>query len=204
MKTTWMNQAVEGLAGAGFFWGAGVLEQDFLTNMTSWITALDDEGAFLPAGIGRSDRRHEARIIRGDRIRWLEAGDDHTASVAAWALIEQLRQTLNRELFAGLVDFEGHLAIYPPGGFYKKHVDTFRDDDARAITLIVYLNESWSAGDGGKIRIYHNESRVKDYAPMPGSVMLFDSRRFPHEVLPAAVERRSLTGWYRVRTRRLP
>jgi SM-20-related protein len=204
MTAQWMSDAVVRLAEQGFYYGSRVLSRDFLDFMDSWIAEADRSGVFLTAGIGRSDRRHESTAIRGDRIHWLEPQGQHEASRAAWAVIEALRHTLNRELFAGLVDFEGHLAIYPPGGFYKKHVDTFRDDDARSITLIWYLNQSWLPEHGGELRVYHDSSNVRDYAPMPGSVVLFDARRFPHEVLSAKAERRSLTGWYRVRTGRLP
>ncbi len=204
MVAHWMMDATVALAERGFYWGPGVLNRDLMDLITVWMRTADESGAFQMAGIGRSERRQESAAIRGDRIHWLQQDDRHQALVAAWSLIETLRETLNRELFAGLVDFEGHLAIYPPGGFYKKHVDTFRDDDARSITLIIYLGEDWRPEFGGELRVYHSPDSVKDYPPTPGSVVLFDARRFAHEVLPTTAERRSLTGWYRVRTGRLP
>jgi SM-20-related protein len=204
MIAHWMTDAVANLAEDGFYYGSQVLSRDFLDIMSVWISESDRAELFFQAGMGRSERRHESSAIRGDRILWLEPQNKHEGSMAAWATIDTLRQTLNQELFAGLVDFEGHLAIYPPGGFYKKHVDTFRDDDARSITVIFYLNQSWLPEDGGELRVYHSAKIIKDYLPTPGSVVIFDARRFPHEVLPARAERHSLTGWYRVRTGLLP
>ncbi len=201
---SWMANAVLELADHGFFYGVGVLDLGFVDAMGAWMTDRDQAGCFVGARVGRAERRRESTLIRGDRIYWLDPGDPCPANVAAWSLIESVRQQINRELFAGLRDFEGHLAIYPPGEGYQKHVDTFRDDDARSITLIAYLNESWNAELGGQLRFYHGAGQSRDYLPMPGSIILFDSRRFPHEVLPARAERRSLTGWYRVRTGSLP
>ena len=37
-----------------------------------------------------------------------------------------MKQRLNRALFLGLFEFEGHFALYPEGAFYRTHYDSFR------------------------------------------------------------------------------
>jgi SM-20-related protein len=39
-----------------------------------------------------------------------------------------MRLALNARLFLGLFDFEAGYAVYPPGGFFTRHVDSFRGD----------------------------------------------------------------------------
>ena len=56
--------------------------------------------------------------------------------------MDSLREALNRGLFLGLEDFECHFALYPPGAFYRKHVDRFRDDDRRMVSAVIYLNDA--------------------------------------------------------------
>jgi SM-20-related protein len=109
---------------------------------------------------------------------------------------------INRELFLGLFDFEGHMAIYPPGSFYRKHLDQFQDVAQRKVSAILYLNDGWQAEDGGQLRIYLEESADSDsidVLPRGGTLVCFLSERFYHEVLPATRERLSVTGWFRVR-----
>jgi len=104
-------------------------------------------------------------------------------------------------LFLGLVSFEVHYAVYPPGTHYEKHRDRFRTSAERVLTAIVYLNEEWRADDGGSLRIYLSEdcTRYHDVLPAAGMFVLFRSEMLLHEVLPARRERFSLTGWLRRR-----
>ena len=99
----------------------------------------------------------------------------------------------------GLFSFEGHYAIYPPGGGYARHKDRFRDDDARVLSCVAYLNDEWRACDGGALRIHRDAAPPLDVLPRGGTLVAFLSERFDHEVLPAARERCSVTGWFRRR-----
>jgi SM-20-related protein len=113
-----------------------------------------------------------------------------------------LRLALNRELQLGLFEYECHFARYAPGAFYRKHVDRFSRDSRRRLSSILYLNPAWAAADGGALRLYMErtpESARVDIAPAGGTLVLFLSERFPHEVLPATRERLSLTGWFKTR-----
>ncbi|MFZ6045875.1 2OG-Fe(II) oxygenase [Pseudomonas sp. CR3202] len=154
-------------------------------------------GNLAPASVGRGDGQQILEGVRGDRIHWLERGQS-AASDAYLDLMDELRQRLNRELFLGLEDFECHFALYPPGAFYQKHLDRFRDDDRRAVSVVAYLNTDWQPEQGGALRL-HLERGEHDVLPEGGSLVVFLSANLPHEVLPANRERLSLTGWFRRR-----
>jgi SM-20-related protein len=113
--------------------------------------------------------------------------------------MESLRQALNRDLFLGLEDFESHFALYPPGAFYVRHLDRFRDNDRRTVSTVLYLNEGWLPQHGGQLRMYLKDGVEHDVQPVGGSLVVFLSGDVPHEVLPASRERLSLTGWFRRR-----
>jgi SM-20-related protein len=123
--------------------------------------------------------------IRRDEIYWLERPH---------AEFEELRLLLNRDLFLGLRSLESHYAYYPPGGFYRRHVDRFRADDARTVSFILYLNENWKPADGGRLRLYLKNEEV-DIDPVGGTLVCFMSGEIEHEVLESRAPRFSYTGW---------
>ncbi|MEX6501999.1 2OG-Fe(II) oxygenase [Pseudomonas zhanjiangensis] len=156
------------------------------------------QGALSPANIGRGSTQTVNEGIRGDRIQWLERGQS-AACDRYLALLDELRLALNRGLYLGLEDYESHFALYPPGAFYQKHLDRFRDDDRRTVSAVFYLNQDWQPGQGGELRLYLADGSTRDVLPEAGSLLVFLSADMPHEVLPASRERLSLTGWFRRR-----
>ncbi|MGA4633167.1 2OG-Fe(II) oxygenase [Pseudomonas solani] len=176
----------------------GAVAADLVAALARECRARSAAGELSPAGIGRGDGQQVREGIRGDRIDWLEPGQaapcDHYLE-----LMDELRLRLNRELFLGLEDFEAHFALYPPGAFYQKHLDRFRDDDRRAVSAVLYLNPDWQPGEGGELRLYLADGATHDVLPEAGTLVVFLSSDLPHEVLPASRERLSLTGWFRRR-----
>jgi SM-20-related protein len=161
------------------------------------------EGGLRAAGVGTGERRRIASDVRGDQIRWLESTSLSVAQQHALSCLEELRQTLNRELQLGLFEFEGHFALYPPGVGYRRHQDQHQGSDARALSCVMYLNSDWKAEDEGQLRLYPDQAGGAGYRevlPEGGSLVCFLSERFWHEVLPAHRERLSLTGWFRHRS----
>jgi len=156
------------------------------------------EGELAPAAVGRGLTQEVREGVRGDHIQWLEAGEA-VACDRYLALMDSLRQALNRGLFLGLEDYESHFALYPPGAFYLKHVDRFRDDDRRMVSAVLYLNQSWLPEHGGQLRMYLKNGVEYDVQPTGGCLVVFLSGEIPHEVLPSTRERLSLTGWFRRR-----
>lgn len=177
---------------------------DFLPPET--VAALRDEclarqetGRFHRAGVGPGQAEVVADIRR-DRILWLEQDDPNPAVRAYHDATETLRQAVNRDFFLGLHELESHFAVYPEGGFYKKHLDRFRDDDRRTLTAIVYLNDDWTEADGGLLRFWPDpsgEGEAIDIVPSGGTLVTFLSELYWHEVLPARRARLALTGWFR-------
>lgn len=155
-------------------------------------------GELSPAAIGRGDAQTVHEAVRGDQTQWLEPGETQACD-RYLAVMDSLRLDLNRGLFLGLEDFECHFALYPPGAFYRRHLDRFRDDDRRTVSTVLYLNEAWQPGDGGELRLFLGERDVLDVAPVAGSLVVFLSGEVPHEVLATQRERLSLTGWFRRR-----
>lgn len=153
--------------------------------------------AFHRAGVGREAAHQVRNDIRGDSVLWIEDHDE--AMRQANARMAQLQQHLNRELFLGLAELEWHFAHYPVGAFYQRHLDQHRAQDTRVVTVVQYLNPDWHTDDGGQLRLYLNDGEQLDVTPYGGTLAVFMSDRFEHEVLPARRDRYSLTGWYRRR-----
>ena len=149
----------------------------------------------VPAATGRGAGRDVRTDVRGDATLWLD--DPRAGPVAAtWlAALDTLRIAINRRLFLGLDEVEAHYAAYPPGAFYAKHRDRFRDDDARVVSLVTY-NPAWTDDDGGALRLSFDGGDV-DVAPRTGSVVFLSE--LEHEVLPAMRERWSIAAWLRRR-----
>ena len=158
--------------------------------------ALWEKEAFRAAGVGRGAETAVHPEIRGDRICWLDPDALPPAVSGYWRKVDRLRQCLNASFYLGLRDFEAHFAIYPPGTFYKKHLDQHRGTPKRAISCLLYLNSEWRKNDGGELRLYEGDG-FTDILPEGGTFVCFRSDTVWHEVLPTRRERVSITGWLR-------
>ncbi|WCM51199.1 2OG-Fe(II) oxygenase [Pseudomonas sp. WJP1] len=191
-------QIVDDLATSGWSQQNIFLSQDLTRALAAECRKRAAEGELAPAAVGRGPSSEIREGIRGDHIQWIEPGQAEVCD-SYLALMDSLREALNRGLFLGLEDFESHFAMYPPGAFYLKHVDRFRDDDRRMVSAVVYLNDDWQPEQGGQLRMYLDEGAQYDVVPVGGCLVVFLSGEVPHEVLPASRERLSLTGWFRRR-----
>jgi SM-20-related protein len=190
---------VDGIAERGFAIAPDVLPPATLAALRRRVESLDTAGALRPAAVGRGDVRGLHADVRGDRILWLDEAPQDADEATALALLDALRVACNRALMAGLAEYEGHYALYPPGASYARHRDRFRDDDTRMLSCVLYLNEGWRCEDGGALRLYVDGGRAVDVWPEGGTLVAFLSGRFDHEVLPARRPRLALTGWFRRR-----
>jgi SM-20-related protein len=85
--------------------------------------------------------------------------------------------------------------MYPEGTFYKRHLDVFKNDTKRKLSIVCYLNdENWQPEFGGELVIYKPEEDIKIY-PLKGRVVIFESQILEHEVKPVYRKRFSITGW---------
>ena len=200
------ERIVQALANPGLAIIDDFLPPALVAELAAEARGLWTRGGFQDAGIGQGENFQHNATIRTDRIRWLNPAAATPAQLSFLATLEGLRLAINRALFLGLFEFEGHLALYPAGAYYRKHLDQFRDSDQRIVTLILYLNAAWREADGGHLRLYtdpSDEVRQELVLPIAGRLVCFLSDRFPHEVLPARRERLSLTGWFRKRDKLL-
>lgn len=170
-------------------------------SLLSQAQALHEAGTFRAAAMGHGAGRTADATLRGDEILWLESAQASGAVGALFNRFEALRLGLNEQCLLGLFDVELHFARYAPGSRYTRHLDRFRDDSARVVSCVLYLNEDWNAEDGGQLRLYASDDApaTVDVMPRAGTLVTFLSERFPHEVLPARRERWSVTGWFRTR-----
>lgn len=159
----------------------------------------NDPQRFKPAQIGRGPVNKHLNPLRGDVISWLD--ETHSTDQAYLAWMETLRSGLNAALFLGLFDFECHYAIYTAGTGYARHSDVLQGTRNRIVSTVFYLNKNWQSGDGGELRLFETggDTAIATISPRFGTMAIFLSESFPHEVLKARHERRSIAGWFRLR-----
>jgi SM-20-related protein len=184
----------DGLANNGF----AIVDNFLVLEEVNSILSLDEfkNGAneFKKAGIGKKSDLQINEAIRGDHIEWLDKFSAPEPAKIYLNRLNDLVQFLNRSLFLSLKDYEVHMTVYPAGSFYKRHLDQFRSDDHRKLSVICYLNNNWLEEHGGKLRMYLDDQTL-DVLPIAGRLVCFRSDQIEHEVLPATRERLSLTGW---------
>jgi len=165
--------------------------------LQDYISQLAPE-TYDAAGVGREIHIRRNSAVRSDTIAWIPESSPAGARWLEWC--SRLRETLNRRLFLGLFSFESHVARYEPGAFYKKHLDAFRGASNRRLSVITYLNDNWSESDGGQLVLYNPEGTevIERVLPRLGTLVIFLSDEFPHEVLPSKRVRHSIAGWVHV------
>jgi SM-20-related protein len=194
----------------GYAIDTAFLDAGLIARLADECRALHAQAKFTPAAIGRAGVRKLEPSLRGDSTHWLDPATPTPAQSAYWSRMDTLRIALNRELLLGMDELEAHYALYPAGASYVRHRDRFRDDDARVLSSVLYLNADWRDDDGGALRLYLNANPAMrnsvssgeprshvDVIPRGGTLVLFLSAEFEHEVLPARRERLSIAGWFR-------
>lgn len=191
---------IDGLVEKHWFVAENYLSPALCDQLQQDLQQLHKQSLFSPAGIGRGKNHLLNEEVRGDYTHWLDGSS--LAQQTYLAIMRELKDTLNRELFLGLFEYESHYALYPPGAFYKKHVDSFRGRTSRKVTTILYLNPAWQTQDAGEMRMYHPQTKqpLLDVAPKSGTLVCFMSEEMPHEVLPTQADRLSIAGWFRCNT----
>lgn len=157
-----------------------------------------NQAKYVEAGIGRGKDFVKTEFVRTDEICWITGESDAGQAWLDWTA--KLQQFLNRRLFLGLFSFESHFAHYRQGDYYKRHYDAFKGEANRILSVVTYLNPGWYPDNGGELVLYQNDldrDGIK-VSPLFGTVVVFLSEDFPHEVLPATQDRYSVAGWFRL------
>ncbi len=177
------------------------VDKEFQSALLAEQMQLLGQGKFRHAAVGKGGQKQVRTEIRGDEVHWMDADDLSPLQAAYWEKLEEIRKALNQNCFLGLRSFEGHFARYPIGSFYKRHLDQFQAVPHRVVTVILYLNDSWTQEEEGALRMYISQEDgselIEDVLPVGGRLVIFLSGEIPHEVLPTKKERISITGWFR-------
>ena len=165
-----------------------------LAEQLSCINDVD----FHRAGVGRNSDLKRNTSIRKDEIFWINNETNAGREWLRWA--EEIQLFLNRELYLGLFSFESHFSHYAVGDYYKRHLDAFKGSSNRVLSLVTYLNDSWKKEDGGELVLYKNDRDENGIKVLPefGTLVIFLSEEFPHEVLPALQDRYAIAGWFHI------
>ncbi|MBI1770021.1 MAG: 2OG-Fe(II) oxygenase [Bacteroidetes bacterium] len=188
------NAIADGLAEDGIAVVDSFLNSDEVKSIGEEDEFKDGLLQFKKAGIGQAQERQINESIRGDYIQWIDPASASAPIQIYLEKLSRLRTFLNQSLFLSLKDVEVHKTIYPPQSYYKRHLDQFKKDDHRKLSVICYLNEEWKESDGGQLRVYFPDGS-KDFFPIAGRLVCFRSDLLEHEVLPTERPRMSLTGW---------
>ncbi len=211
----------------GWAHAPAALDPELVAALRLEAEALEEAGETHMGRVGRAQNETKALSIRKTHIAWLDG-----ASAAQQRFMEgadALRIAMNRRLFLGLFEFEAHFAVYPPGGFYARHMDAFtlptasagafagrRAQRARVVSMVAYLNRDWASADGGQLAVWEHApmdehgrpdmSRLDDVPPVAelepegGGLVLMLSEVIPHEVRRSLATRYAIPGWFRVNT----
>ena len=202
---TLFEPLIDGILAEGYGLVDAFLTPDEVTYLRNRLHQRQAAGQFREAGIGRaaesSGQAVVEKSIRGDEILWLDTDTASPEERLFLGRIDQFIQYVNRTCYLGLRDSELHYARYPVGTFYTRHLDRFRADSKRKLSVICYLNDAWQPTDGGQLAVYVPQPDGSEQTtlidPTGGRLVCFDSGLLEHEVLPATRERLSITGWLR-------
>lgn len=187
--TNWLNQITTAFYQQGYV----VLEQAIPADLCHSLYLDVQHQSLTPAGVGRQNQHQLNQQVRRDHTTWLNA--DNPIQQQYLSLMTELQQAINRQCFLGLVDFEAHYARYQQGDFYQKHLDAFIGRSNRVLSSVGYLN---TVPQGGELVLYNEQEQfLAKIQPKAGTLVVFESCRFPHEVLPAVETRYSIAGWFR-------
>jgi len=190
-------QVADGIESQGYVVLPAALPVPIAQSLLDYL-AIIEEQRFHAATIGRGTEQMRNRFVRRDRIFWID--EQHAGSAAWLSWAGRLKTYLNRRLFLGLFSFESHFSHYQENDFYKQHVDAFRGESNRVLSLVTYLNRGWQPDQGGELVIYSpdDEQELVTVQPGFGTLVLFLSEEFPHEVKATLRERYAVAGWFRV------
>lgn len=158
------------------------------------INALYADDLLLSAGTGNNKLVNHDKLVRSDKIYWLDRIHNDIHEDAFFNLMDRFVSHLNSCCYAGITGYEFHYTLYEKGSFYKRHLDNFKQNGTRAFSMIMYLN---TEVNGGSLRIYQDDG-FRDITPHSGKSVFFKSDQLEHEVLITHLPRMSITGWLKV------
>lgn len=173
------------------------LNEKLATQLKANLNKLYQSNQLLSAGIGNKTIVDHDKLIRTDRIYWLDKSHDNQFENQFFDLMDNFVSYLNETCYTGITSYEFHYTMYEKGTFYHKHIDQFKNNDSRKYSMILYLNADWKIGDGGELCIHHAD-HLQYISPTNGKSVFFKSNEVVHEVMLNNEPRMSITGWLKV------
>ena len=197
----WLEILLDSLSVSGVCYSDQALNDGPTSSQRAqWLDVLKSHQSldlFKPASIGRESTLQNNQKIRNDEISWLDS--KRAADLEILNQLNSWRSFLNENLFLSMRTTETHFARYDSGHFYSRHKDQHDSKQARILSFVVYLHDSWKPGDGGELAITNGDKNevIQIIEPLPGRVVIFKSDEIWHEVRKSNFTRYSLTGWFR-------
>ncbi|KAK9820208.1 hypothetical protein WJX72_007516 [[Myrmecia] bisecta] len=175
------RQQLQQFRSTGFVIVDNFITQEASARIHSDALLLHRQGAFQEASaLGVNDSNSKSytdRRARGDSLTWLHVGRPPATNptfVSLLMTLQELQGDLQQVMALRHRSAEYQLSYYPPNGAqYIKHRDAFPDSGAeehqRRVTAIVYANPSWTASDGGKLRIWPPKTEPVGQAASPSA-----------------------------------
>ncbi|KYQ88259.1 prolyl 4-hydroxylase [Tieghemostelium lacteum] len=188
-------------------------DREIIDGIYEETLTLYQNGSVKQAGMNKSTEKWNDKMIRGDYMMWLNKDTlkDKMDSIPNISSLLKELEGVRSELDTVVKHFNSQkistqLAVYPKGGRYVKHRDSFTGQGVnRRITMIYYYNKNWKKEDGGELRLYtnnknsgnsNNENKYVDIEPIADRLLLFLSPFMEHEVLESHSEyRMAITTW---------
>jgi SM-20-related protein len=193
------EKIIEGILSQGYGYSDIFLSPQEVQEFQEAFGLRMQTGQFRSAAIGHQAGKQVLTEVRGDIICWLPEEGLFPIETTYLNRIQEMIAYFNRTCYLGLQDAELHYAEYPVGTFYKRHLDRFKTDSHRKLSVICYLNQNWQPEDGGQLILFPSEKKIESIQPLGGRLVCFESDKLEHEVLQATRPRRSMTGWLRTR-----
>ncbi len=195
-----INALLDNLVEKGWYEWPNAIADSTCELLLAEIETYDELGVLQSAGIGRGEQHQLNNSVRRDEIKWLDGRSE--SQIQYFEAMRTLQTEMNRALFLGLFEYECHYALYPEGGFYKTHRDSFKGQANRMVTTVLYLNPNWQDDWGGELVLYDDFETLQlaKIKPEMGKMVIFMSEQIPHEVLPTKQPRASVAGWFRLNT----
>jgi len=173
------------------------LSEALASHLKDNLKKLYSEKQLLNAGTGNETVVVQDKLVRGDKIYWLDRKHNDPYENDFFDLMDQFVIHLNSSCYTGITGYEFHYTMYEKGSFYKKHLDQFRNNGSRQYSMIMYLNADWEEKDGGELCIHHGDN-LQNITPTNGKSVFFKSSELEHEVLLTNKSRMSITGWLKI------
>ncbi len=170
------------------------LSDELCQHLAANLLALQKEESLIAAGVGNDALWQQSKLIRKDKIFWLDKKHNNVHENAFFAKMDAFVLYLNQTCYTNIKSYEFHYSLYETGDFYVKHLDQFKDDASRQYSVVSYLNPLWELKDGGELMIYQTNNN-QTISPTQGKTIFFKSNELEHEVLVTQERRMSVTGW---------